>query len=70
MSLPGRRLFRDGAILTLFSKYAWYRKSGYPHASAAVKARWRAGLSPAHPSEESGAIIFHAVPAKEVPVYR
>ena len=66
MSLRGSGLFRDGAILTLFSKYHWYRRTGYPHAEAAMKARWRAGLFPAAPRESVRA-AGSAVAAADVP---
>lgn len=67
MPLWGSGLFRDGAILTLFSKYAWYRRTGYPHAEAAMKARWRAGLLPVVAPAESGRLARSAVASVDVP---
>lgn len=69
MSLRGSGLFRDGAILILFSKYAWYRRTGYPHPEAAMKARWRAGLLPAASPGDAAGAVGSAIPAADGPVH-
>ena len=64
MPLRGSGLFRDGSILTLFSKYDWYRRTGYSHAEAAIKARWRAGLLPTTPAAQPHAGVLTAISAR------